>query len=139
VENNERVVNHLERINPDLAENYLEHLVNDRQEPTAEFHHRLILLYLTKVLQSKEWRQYEKELQQQTTANKQRPLRFNGDQTRVKLLEFLQRSANYRPERILSRFPESGKLQSHRPAYEFIIFNRFVRRTGDNIITDGTA
>lgn len=95
----ERVLNHLEKINQDLAERYLEHLINDRQDMSAEFHYRLIYLYLTKVLQSKEWKQYEK----------QQHYRFVGDQSRQKLLRFLEQSTCYRADRLLSRFPENGK------------------------------
>ncbi|KAF9585929.1 Vacuolar morphogenesis protein 6 [Lunasporangiospora selenospora] len=83
-----RIIAYLERLSLNLCVMYLEHVIHGLNDQTSEFHNTLVVSYLT-------------QIQRDSAAG-------NDDsvhKTRLKLLQFLDESTNYKAERILSRLP----------------------------------
>ena len=87
-----RVIDYLSSIKHDLAIRYLEHLINDLQEMSPTFHDRLVSLYLDEAADS-------------SVSLEQR------NQVREKLVNFLEDSDQYMPERVLAKLSQS--ISSH--------------------------
>jgi hypothetical protein len=116
----DRVLSHLEKISSDLATQYLEYLIDRCRDQTQEFHHKLILIYLDRIVSSKEWKTLGKHDQRSgrsrsnsvISSESDRRSHFNDgselEANRKKLLTFLEQSESYRPERMLPRFPFNG-------------------------------
>lgn len=111
----ERVLAFLEGIYPSLAEQYLEHIIDELSDLSPEFHDRRISLYLSRLGSSPE----------SSTA----PL------TKEKLEQFLKESSSYSPEKVLPRLPASqrvfhesratvlSRLHRHRDALQVYVFD----------------
>lgn len=104
---------YLEKINVGSCAGYLEHIINNMNEDGADFHDKLVELYLAEIRMSS-----------------------NNDQSRKqsydKLLAFLSRSNHYRPHRLISRLngeemPEAraillGRMGKHDEALRIYIY-----------------
>jgi hypothetical protein len=88
-----RVIDYLASIKRDLAIRYLEHLINDLQEMSPTFHDRLVSLYLDEAAHS-------------SVSLEQR------NQVREKLVNFLEDSDQYMPERVLAKLSQSISSQN---------------------------
>ena len=86
-----RVIEYLASIKRYLAIRYLEHLINDLQEMSPTFHDRLVSLYLD-------------EASDKSVNEDQR------NQIREKLINFLEDSDQYMPERVLAKLSHSISL-----------------------------
>jgi Vam6/Vps39-like protein vacuolar protein sorting-associated protein 39 len=83
-----RVIEYLVSIKRDLAIRYLEHLINNLQEMSPTFHDRLVSLYLD-------------EASDKSVNEDQR------NQIRQKLVNLLEDSDQYMPERVLAKLSHS--------------------------------
>ena len=86
-----RVIEYLASIKRDLAIRYLEHLIKDLQEMSPTFHDRLVSLYLD-------------EASDKSVNEDQR------NQIREKLVNFLEDSDQYMPERVLGKLSDGISL-----------------------------
>jgi len=112
------VLGFLESINSNLAVRYLEHVIEELNDQTPEFHERLIDLYLDKLKAVPTTEQTEPDQQA----------------TQQKLESFLQNSLQYHKLRVLSRLPTSdpqfyesraivlSKLSEHARALQIYVF-----------------
>src|SRR5438046_8607224 len=87
-----KVIEYLASMKRDLAIQYLEHLINDLQEMSPTFHDRLVSLYLD-------------EAADLSVSLEQR------NQVREKLVNFLEESDQYMPERVLAKLSQSMSPQ----------------------------
>ena len=96
----ERVVSFLQSVDLKLAVQYLEHLVQELNDLTPEFHNRLVGLYLERLKR----REDEKEAKYGDFQN-------DGERTewRGKLLSFLRMSGQYSLARSLGLIPRDGR------------------------------
>ena len=107
-----RVLTHLEKVSSDLALRYLECLVYRRGDRTPEFHNKLIMYYLERILTSEQLkRRNESGSGFVSSATEKTSGQLTMDQYRRKLASFLEQSRWYRPERMLSRFPVDGLFE----------------------------
>jgi len=83
-----KVIEYLAAMKRDLAIRYLEHLINDLQEMSPTFHDRLVSLYLD-------------EASDKSVNECQR------NQIRERLVNFLEDSDQYMPERALAKLSRS--------------------------------
>jgi tetratricopeptide (TPR) repeat protein len=91
------VLNFLDKISPVLSLQYLEYLVFKRGDRTPEFHNKLVMTYLDRVVA---------EMSQPRPKSPISPLVDTPMEShRLRLQRFLERSTFYRADRILSRFP----------------------------------
>ncbi|GAA5890028.1 hypothetical protein JCM6882_009206 [Rhodosporidiobolus microsporus] len=105
---------HLEKIGRDVCIRYLEHIIHELGELGAEFHEKLIELYLAEVVQGKK----------ATGARDEAVYR--------KLLDLLESSTSYRADRILGRLPSEdmhevravllGRLGRHEGALQIYVY-----------------
>ncbi|ORZ13809.1 vacuolar sorting protein 39 domain 2-domain-containing protein [Lobosporangium transversale] len=86
-----KVISYLERLSLDLCAMYLEHVIHELADQTSEFHNTLVVSYLSQV-------------QRDSASGNEEAVK----NTRVKLLQFLDKSKFYKAERILSRLPLDG-------------------------------
>ncbi|KAI5477615.1 rab guanyl-nucleotide exchange factor [Pseudohyphozyma bogoriensis] len=105
-------MHHLEKIGSDVCATYLEHIIHQLGEEGAEFHEKLIELYLAAV----------------HPPNKNP----DADEAYRKLLELLESSTSYRADRILGRLPSDdmhqvraillGRLGRHEGALQIYVY-----------------
>ncbi|EPQ27516.1 uncharacterized protein PFL1_05054 [Pseudozyma flocculosa PF-1] len=96
------VVADLERFDEDLCATYLEHIINVLDEGDPEFHDKLIRLYLRKANRLSSQRRHSEGGADGDEARQRQQQR---SEVMAKLLAFLRRSSQYRPELILGRVP----------------------------------
>ncbi|KAI8993253.1 CNH domain-containing protein [Pilobolus umbonatus] len=84
----ERILEHLESISGDLTIQYLEYIIEELHDESPEFHNRLVIAYLDKIMNDRE--------------NDDKEAR---NTLRSRLLAFLTESSHYKAEKILSRLP----------------------------------
>lgn len=87
----EKVLNYLGEINVDLAERYLEHIINELGDSTPDFHNQLVFMYIyeLKDRQDKDSRSWKDKME--------------------KLVAVLQKSKQYSLGRAFSIIPRDGK------------------------------
>ncbi|KAI7848688.1 CNH domain-containing protein [Circinella umbellata] len=86
----DKVLHHLESISDDLAIQYLEYIIHELRDILPDFHNRLAIAYLDKIIAC--------EANNSEEENKKQALRS-------RLLSFLIDSIHYRAEKILPRLP----------------------------------
>ncbi|KAJ9090674.1 hypothetical protein QFC20_007852 [Naganishia adeliensis] len=109
-----RVAEYLEQLDKPTCVRYLEHIINELGEAGPDFHDKLAELYLA-------------EARRQWTKGNEDP----DTQSYKRLLEFLQNSTQYRPERLLGRsevedMPRAralllGRLGNHEAALQIYV------------------
>ncbi|KAF8975925.1 Vam6/Vps39-like protein [Entomortierella lignicola] len=87
-----KIISYLERLSLDLCVIYLEHVIHELHDQTSEYHNTLVVSYLAQIQ-----RDVVQEGKEESVQN-----------TRIKLLQFLDQSTCYKAERILSRLPVDG-------------------------------
>ncbi|KAI1318862.1 Vacuolar morphogenesis protein 6 [Mortierella claussenii] len=87
-----KIISYLERLSLDLCVMYLEHVIHELGDQTSEFHNTLVVSYLAQIQRDSALPDNEDTVQN----------------TRAKLLQFLDESTFYKAERILSRLPVDG-------------------------------
>ncbi|KAK7104918.1 vam6/Vps39-like protein [Littorina saxatilis] len=102
----DKVLDYLEKINPSLAIPYLEHVIEDCEDETAEFHNRLVLLLKDRVQEHME--SYLNSLPEGHTPSRTGEEVEDLGKERAKLIHFLRTSTHYQAERLLTRFPLDG-------------------------------
>ncbi|XP_064600177.1 vam6/Vps39-like protein [Liolophura sinensis] len=102
----DQVLDYLEKISKDLAIQYLEHVVVQCADETPEFHNRLVHLYREKV--QVKMTEYLHSLPEGHPPSKAGQEPGELGELRVKLLNFLEQSQLYVPERLLTHFPLDG-------------------------------
>ncbi|KAF9913772.1 Vacuolar morphogenesis protein 6 [Lobosporangium transversale] len=98
-----KVISYLERLSLDLCAMYLEHVIHELADQTSEFHNTLVVSYLSQV-------------QRDSASGNEEAVK----NTRVKLLQFLDKSKFYKAERILSRLPLDGEKPMLEPALDIL-------------------
>jgi hypothetical protein len=113
------VVAFLEKTHPESCIGYLEHLINDLNETGAEYHDKLVELYLEEARGQKE---------------------EEGDDRKAKLLSFLDGSTDYRAHRILGKLKGDGQscLWSDF-TMDYLLICRITRGKGHTPREDGQA
>ncbi|GAA6050759.1 hypothetical protein JCM3770_006612 [Rhodotorula araucariae] len=105
------VMAHLEKVGRDVCIRYLEHIIHELGEQGADFHEKLVELYLAAV---------------------QAPSSGRDEMAYKKLLDFLESSSSYRPDRMLGRLPSEdmhevraillGRLGRHEGALQIYVY-----------------
>ncbi|KAJ3280892.1 Vam6/Vps39-like protein [Rhizoclosmatium sp. JEL0117] len=121
-----KIVRFFEDKSPQLEVQYLEFLIEELRSEQPEFHERLVLLYLQELVDA----MAEMESSPPKTGGRL----FGQDMdegtdtrflyTRRKLVSFLERSKAYRPDRIVSLFPDEVLLEERT-----IVLGRLRRHT----------
>ncbi|KAF9362961.1 Vam6/Vps39-like protein [Mortierella sp. NVP85] len=92
-----KIISYLERLSLDLCVVYLEHIIHDLRDQTPEFHNTLLISYLSQIQRDSTGPDNESAASQDAV-----------QETRAKMLDFLNESTFYKAERILSRLPVDG-------------------------------
>ncbi|CAG8513221.1 6470_t:CDS:10, partial [Acaulospora colombiana] len=90
----EKVQSFLEEFSYDLCITYLEHIIFELEDPTANYHNKLITTYLNKIMQ------LSSQVPPENSDENERI-----DVTTKKLLKFLEESTHYKAEKILGHLP----------------------------------
>jgi hypothetical protein len=113
----EKVLAHIKLTAPALTLPYLEFVVHDMKDASADFHNELIFLYLDTVLAIRRdaprmFFLLSLAAHSVVVADAQRVVAGTEGgllgETRRKLISFLETSQHYTPEKMLSRFPFNG-------------------------------
>uniref|UniRef100_H2Y4V8 CNH domain-containing protein n=1 Tax=Ciona savignyi TaxID=51511 RepID=H2Y4V8_CIOSA len=105
-----KVLDFLSDISPKLVMAYLEHVIYEWYDTTTEFHNRLATSYKDTVLEL--LNKYEQSIPEgkfSLTISYQCPVELQ--ETRNKLISFLEISMHYQPERILPDFPQKKLIE----------------------------
>jgi len=103
----DRVLKHLKENAPRLAVPYLEFIIHKKGEKGAEFHNQLINYYLDSVSQILKATNGDIVEEPMTRNNKN----LLGGEDRKKLINLLEKSDLYTPEKMLSRFPTKALFE----------------------------
>ena len=112
------ILNHLESYSQTATIKYLEYLIQVRQEISPDFHDKLILYYLDRLVSLPQWRDWE--LRQR---NNHDSFVAVGEEPgilgvyRKCLFEILENSACYRADRLLRKFPRNSIPSSCFPLF----------------------